>query len=242
MSSDICNSFRDKFTYGHEHEDDLANQLTECCSSHLAKNSHIDSIEDVFDDTNFTRVAVPIMQCQRDSVVGFESRTKQIEAICNTDANWDDMREDELLKLPQFMKGDTGKDEFQKTCKDVMQAQDKAKGTTGRKLEVTFEDAKKQIRTKMGPTGTGHWKLNFDRIGPFCENEAKYNWGDEKSCCVTWVKEKINFDNVPVDKKDFDNSVYAYLKKKNDDYGTFTSLQAEKNTQDQSLYHQCGLG
>lgn len=242
MSTDICHAFRANFTYGQEHEDDLANQLTECCHSHLAKNPHIDSIEDVFDDANFTRVAVPIMQCQHDRVVAFESRRKQIDAICTTDANWDDMREDELLKLPNFMTGDTGKEEFQKKCKDVMQAQDKAKRTTGRKLEVTFEDAKEQIRTNMGPTGTGHWKLNLDKIGAFCEDEAKYDWGNEKSCCIRWVTEKIDFNNVRGLKKDFDNSVYTYLKNKNHAYGHFTSLQAERNTEDQSLYHQCGLG
>ena len=83
-SSDICKSFRDNFRYGRKHADDLADQLTECCSSQLAKNAHIHSIEDMFDETNFARVAVPIMQCQHDRVVALESRTAQIDAVCQT--------------------------------------------------------------------------------------------------------------------------------------------------------------
>tara|TARA_B100000886_G_scaffold229954_2_gene160411 strand:+ start:622 stop:1347 length:726 start_codon:yes stop_codon:yes gene_type:complete len=241
MSTDICKSFRSAFTYGDKLEKDLSGQFTECCTSHLDKHPHVDNIDDMFNDVNFTQVAVPIMKCQREKVQGLKSRREQIDAVCDTEENWDDMSTDALLKLPNFMKGTEGKKEFIGTCTTVMRAQDKAAGTTGRKLEVTFEGAKDEIRRKMGPTGTGHWKANMSKIGDFCENDAGYDWGGEKSCCVTWVTEKINLDNVKAT-SDFDKSLYHYLVQKNKDAGTFTSLQAENNTQDQSLYHQCGLG
>jgi len=241
MSTDICNTFRTKFTYGDKDEVDLADQLMECCSSHLATNPHIDSIEDVFDDTNFTRVAMPIMQCQRDTVVAFDNRMKQIDAVCKTGTNWDHISNDASLKLPKFMKGDEGKTEFIDKCTSAMKARDKAKGTTGRKLEVTFDDVKGTIRTNMGPKGNGHWQKNMSNIGSFCKNEAHYDWGGENKCCITWVTEKIDLDHV-TGVADFDKSLYNYLKAKNDGYGYFQSLKAEVNPQDQSLYHQCGVG
>jgi len=240
MSSDICKSFRDNFRYGQTHDDELADQLTECCSSHLAKNSHIGSIDDVFNETNFTQVAVPIMQCQHDRVVALVSRTAQIDAVCQTVENWEDMKNDANLNLPQFLKNsDLVQTEFVTTCTKKMKARDKAAGSTGQKLDVTFDSVMDDIRLAMGPTGSGLWKTNLSKIGDFCEKEAKYNWGDQKNCCIDWVKDKIDLKNVTAT-SDFEFSLYHYLVTLNK--GSYTSLKAQKNTRDQSLYHQCGLG
>lgn len=245
MSTDICKSFRNTFKYGDELEHDLSGQFTECCTSHLDKHPHIDNIDDMFNDVNFTQVAVPIMKCQREKVQGLESRREQIDAVCETKENWEDMQKDPTL--PKFVKvSKEGNDDFVGSCKEVLKAKDTAKGTTGRRLEVTFEDAKADILKRMGDNGAGGdgkgslWKLNVDNIKVFCHDAGYGNiTGAETDCCVQWVKHNRKIKDVDPYPKDITNSFSQKLIADND--AQAFSLDSETNPNEESLHSQCGM-
>ena len=246
MSSDICKVLRTNFTYGKDKYDKiLKDQWAECCSSQLVKNPHIDSIEHLFDDTNFTRVAVPIMKCQIDRVAARTSRETQIDAACQADENWEDMKKDPTL--PLFVKkSGAGKTDFVGSCKTVMKAKDTAKGTTGHRLEVAFDDAKADILARMGEKGAGGdgtgslWKKNVDHISEFCKDAGYGNWtGSEKGCCVDWVKQNMRITNVEPN-SDINKSFSEHLKSLND--AKTLSLDSELHPDSNpSLHHQCGM-
>ena len=246
MSTDICKSFRSAFAYGYNLKDDLSGQFTECCTSHLDKHPHIDNIDDMFNDLNFTQVAVPIMKCQREKVQGLKSRREQIKAVCETEENWEDMKKDPTL--PKFVKDSKeGKDDFVGSCREVMKAKDMAKGTTGRRLEVTFEDAKADILKRIGENGAGAdgskgsiWKQNVDNIKLFCHDAGYGNWtGAEADCCVQWVKNNRTIKDVEPNPDDITKSFSQKLIDDND--GQTFSLDSQTNPNEESLHSQCGM-
>ena len=247
MSSDICNAFRTNFTYGKDKYDTiLKDQWTECCSSQLAKNPHVDSIDSMFDDTNLTRVAMPIMKCQIDKVNARKNRETQIDSMCQTDETWEDMAKDPTL--PQFVKkSKEGKADFIGSCMVVMRAKDAAKGTTGRQLEVALEDAKADILARMGENGVGGdgkgslWKKNVDNIKVFCHDAGYGNWtGSEGACCVSWVKQNMRITDVPPNPNgDINNSFSQHLIGLND--AATLSLDSQLHSDNSSLHHQCGM-
>jgi hypothetical protein len=255
MSTDtdaICTAFRDSFVYGKESSHELKDQWSHCCSEALGNKRDITTIDDVFSKKHFGSVAVPMMECQVDKLLALRSRRKEIQQKCNTLENWGKMKtasydmtrddgEPDPVKLPRFMQGPKGKQEFIATCVDVMTKADIDSKNMRYQLDFNFGDVKQEIVDKMGPdSGNGHWKKNIDNTRAFCKKAGYTHTDDAEDCCVNWVKNYILIDKIPEDSSDIDKSMFAYLDAKNKAAGMFSSLQAEYRSSDHTLHSECG--
>lgn len=250
MPTDLCAAFRQNFAYGNAYAPELSDQWADCCETQLVKHPDINTIDDLFGAENFTRVAVPIMECQRDKVLALHSRQLQIDTVCRTDASWAAFRQAAGSDLPNFIKtSKAGQDEFIGKCKSAMNGADTKSGTSGQ-LTVSVAEVGNAIFDKMcwdrdpnkckNPGGV--WQKNLDRVLDFCTGAGYGNimgdHGDSKKCCQRWVEDNIKIMDIPA-QATVNDSIFQYVKTKND--AATWSLSSEKNSDSQSLHHQCGF-